>query len=175
MGQQKHLPSFGLLFDIDGVLVRGRKVLPTAQAAFQRLVDSNGEFRVPTVFVTNAGNALRREKANKLSEWLDTEVCDHICMYVLCAHDYICICRYIFHTRRHMLAEVYEIRAAKFYEFWEFEGPILKKKCYIKFNGSFSYKIPRLHIGEYFNSGNIYVLTLLTFTMFSYTVTQDHW
>ena len=68
-------PSFGLLFDIDGVIVRGRRVLPFAPTAFRRLVDpASGRFRVPTVFVTNAGNSLRKTKAAALSEWLGVEV-----------------------------------------------------------------------------------------------------
>ena len=33
-----------------------------------------GKFRVPTVFVTNAGNTLRQTKADQLSEWLKVEV-----------------------------------------------------------------------------------------------------
>lgn len=71
----KHGINFGLLFDIDGVIVRGRKVLPFAPQAFQRLVDKKGKFKVPTVFLTNAGNALRHDKAVQLSDWLGIEVC----------------------------------------------------------------------------------------------------
>lgn len=67
-------PNFGLLFDIDGVLVRGRNVLPTAPQAFRKLLDRHGRFRVPTVFVTNAGNALRNTKAEQLSQWLGVEI-----------------------------------------------------------------------------------------------------
>jgi ribonucleotide monophosphatase NagD (HAD superfamily) len=67
-------PAFGLLFDIDGVIVRGKKVLPSALECFKRLVDSEGKFRVPTVFVTNAGNAMRHDKAKQLSSWLKIEV-----------------------------------------------------------------------------------------------------
>lgn len=67
-------PAFGLLFDIDGVIVRGKKVLPSALECFKRLVDSEGKFRIPTVFVTNAGNAMRHDKAKQLSSWLKTEV-----------------------------------------------------------------------------------------------------
>jgi len=70
-----NLPNFGILFDIDGVIVRGRRVLPSAPAAFKRLVDQKtGKFRVPAVFLTNAGNSLRQEKADKLSEWLSVEI-----------------------------------------------------------------------------------------------------
>jgi len=67
-------PTFGLMFDIDGVIVRGRKVLPFAPDAFSRLVDSTGQFKVPTVFVTNGGNMLRHDKAVQLSEWLGIDV-----------------------------------------------------------------------------------------------------
>lgn len=67
-------PRFGIMFDIDGVIVRGKKVLPFSPGAFQRLVDAHGRFRVPTVFVTNAGNCLRQTKADQLSEWLNVEV-----------------------------------------------------------------------------------------------------
>ena len=65
--------DFGFLFDIDGVIVRGKKPLPFAKEAF-RLLTKNKKFIVPTLFVTNAGNSLRCLKAQQLSEWLDIEV-----------------------------------------------------------------------------------------------------
>ncbi|TRY97035.1 hypothetical protein DNTS_001445 [Danionella cerebrum] len=65
---------FGLLFDIDGVLVRGRTPIPAAKECFQSLLERNGSFRVPVVFVTNAGNSLRQTKAEQLSELLEVEV-----------------------------------------------------------------------------------------------------
>ncbi|MEQ2181384.1 hypothetical protein GOODEAATRI_011089, partial [Goodea atripinnis] len=66
----KPQPRFGLLFDIDGVLVRGRMLIPAAKVAFEKLVDSQGQFVVPVVFVTNAGNCLRQTKADQLSHIL---------------------------------------------------------------------------------------------------------
>ncbi|XP_007896837.1 haloacid dehalogenase-like hydrolase domain-containing 5 [Callorhinchus milii] len=72
--RHKSQATFGLLFDIDGVLVRGRTPIPAAKEAFRKLVDNNGEFQVPVVFVTNAGNCLRQAKAQQLSEILDVEV-----------------------------------------------------------------------------------------------------
>lgn len=66
--------SFGLLFDIDGVLVRGRTPIPAAKQCFRKLVDRNGEYKVPVVFVTNAGNCMRQAKAEHLSHLLDVEV-----------------------------------------------------------------------------------------------------
>ncbi|NP_001315451.1 haloacid dehalogenase-like hydrolase domain-containing 5 [Danio rerio] len=70
--QNRHL--FGLLFDIDGVLVRGRTPIPAAKQCFRNLVDGDGKYKVPVVFVTNAGNALRQTKAEQLSHLLEVEV-----------------------------------------------------------------------------------------------------
>lgn len=66
--------KFGLLFDIDGVIVRGKNVLPPVRESFSRLKGPDGKFRVPTVFVTNSGNALRSEKAADLTQWTGIEV-----------------------------------------------------------------------------------------------------
>ncbi|XP_016357850.1 cat eye syndrome critical region protein 5 [Sinocyclocheilus anshuiensis] len=70
----KSEPSFGLLFDIDGVLVRGKTPIPAAKRAFQKLVDAKGQFVVPVVFVTNAGNCLRQKKADQLSHILGVPI-----------------------------------------------------------------------------------------------------
>ncbi|XP_056138668.1 haloacid dehalogenase-like hydrolase domain-containing 5 isoform X2 [Lampris incognitus] len=70
-----HSPkSFGLLFDIDGVLVRGRTPIPAAKQCFRNLVDRKGKYKVPVVFVTNAGNCMRQTKAEQLSHLLEVEV-----------------------------------------------------------------------------------------------------
>ncbi|NWS90370.1 HDHD5 hydrolase, partial [Toxostoma redivivum] len=67
-------PSFGFLFDIDGVLVRGKTPIPAARTAFQKLVNAQGQFLVPVVFVTNAGNCLRQNKAEQLSHLLGVPI-----------------------------------------------------------------------------------------------------
>ncbi|MGH0154496.1 UNVERIFIED_CONTAM: hypothetical protein FKN15_027615 [Acipenser sinensis] len=67
-------PGFGLLFDIDGVLVRGKTPIPAAKKAFQKLVNPQGQFLVPVVFVTNAGNCLRQTKADQLSHILGVPI-----------------------------------------------------------------------------------------------------
>uniref|UniRef100_A0A3B3BPM4 Haloacid dehalogenase-like hydrolase domain-containing 5 n=1 Tax=Oryzias melastigma TaxID=30732 RepID=A0A3B3BPM4_ORYME len=67
-------PRFGLLFDIDGVLVRGRMPIPAAKKTFEKLVNSQGQFVVPVVFVTNAGNCLRQTKADQLSHILGVPI-----------------------------------------------------------------------------------------------------
>ncbi|KAI3389798.1 hypothetical protein SNEBB_001944 [Seison nebaliae] len=72
----KDNPSpFGFIFDIDGVFVRGKTLLPQAyRAVHEMLVDKNNNFIVPTVFVTNAGNTLRSSKAEQLSALLEIKV-----------------------------------------------------------------------------------------------------
>ncbi|XP_007935369.2 haloacid dehalogenase-like hydrolase domain-containing 5 [Orycteropus afer afer] len=67
IGPAQSPPTFGFLLDIDGVLVRGHRVIPAALEAFHRLLNSQGQLRVPVVFVTNAGNILQDGKAQELS------------------------------------------------------------------------------------------------------------
>jgi len=62
------------MFDIDGVFVRGKEVFSHSAEALKLLVDRKGRFKVPTVFVTNAGNTLRSHKAANLSERLGIKV-----------------------------------------------------------------------------------------------------
>lgn len=67
-------PQVGILFDVDGVLLRGGSVIPAARRAFRNLVDQNNNFRFPVVFVTNAGSCQRQHKARQLSHLLDVQV-----------------------------------------------------------------------------------------------------
>lgn len=67
-------PTFGFLLDIDGVLVRGHRIIPAAQEAFHKLLNPQGQLRVPVVFVTNAGNILQHGKAQELSALLGFQV-----------------------------------------------------------------------------------------------------
>lgn len=67
-------PNFGFLVDIDGVIVRGKNVLPPAIKSFKRLIGASKEFRIPTIFVTNDGNSLRQDKAADLTQWLGVDI-----------------------------------------------------------------------------------------------------
>ncbi|XP_012227572.1 haloacid dehalogenase-like hydrolase domain-containing 5 [Linepithema humile] len=69
-------PNFGFIFDIDGVIVRGKQVLSPVKESFKRLQGDNGKFRVPTLFVTNSGNSLRSQKAADLSKWIGFEIAE---------------------------------------------------------------------------------------------------
>uniref|UniRef100_A0A8C4XZD0 Haloacid dehalogenase-like hydrolase domain-containing 5 n=1 Tax=Gopherus evgoodei TaxID=1825980 RepID=A0A8C4XZD0_9SAUR len=89
---QPNITTFGFLFDIDGVVVRGKTPIPAAKKAFQKLVNSQGQFLVPVVFVTNAGNCLRQKKADQLSHILgisqDQVVMSHSPLRMFkCYHD----------------------------------------------------------------------------------------
>ncbi|XP_062271031.1 haloacid dehalogenase-like hydrolase domain-containing 5 [Scomber scombrus] len=64
----------GVLFDVDGVLVRGGSVIPAARRAFRKLLDRNNNFLFPVVFVTNAGSCQRHDKARQLSHLLDVQI-----------------------------------------------------------------------------------------------------
>lgn len=55
--------------------MRGRTPIPAAKHCFRNLVDRNGKYKVPVVFVTNAGNCVRQTKAEQLSHLLEVEVC----------------------------------------------------------------------------------------------------
>ncbi|KAJ0400468.1 hypothetical protein P43SY_004817 [Pythium insidiosum] len=63
-------PSFGIAFDIDGVLVRGGKELPRARDIILRLREDN----VPHIFLTNGGGCMEAEKAANLGRALDLEI-----------------------------------------------------------------------------------------------------
>ena len=60
----------GIVFDIDGVLLRGRNVIPTAQKAIRKLEENN----IPFIYLTNGGCETEEQKAEKLKERLGVEV-----------------------------------------------------------------------------------------------------
>jgi len=70
---RKQSPSFGICFDIDGVIARGSVPISSAVRAFGRLVDDDGQFRVPVAFVTNSLNR-NVDRARQLSAMLGVEV-----------------------------------------------------------------------------------------------------
>lgn len=62
------------MFDVDGVLLRGGSVIPAARKAFQKLLDQEKSFRLPVVFVTNAGSCHQQQKARQLSQLLEVQI-----------------------------------------------------------------------------------------------------
>ncbi|PWA13878.1 hypothetical protein CCH79_00019186 [Gambusia affinis] len=72
--QASTVRKVGVLFDVDGVLLRGGSVIPAARRALRKLMDQNQNFLFPVVFVTNAGSCLRHHKAQQLSHLLDVQI-----------------------------------------------------------------------------------------------------
>jgi hypothetical protein len=61
----------GFVFDIDGVLVQGPRVLDAARRAIRRLLNDGGKvWKYPVCFLTNGGGVTEADKTAELSEWL---------------------------------------------------------------------------------------------------------
>ncbi|CEM08806.1 unnamed protein product [Vitrella brassicaformis CCMP3155] len=65
-----HREKAAVVFDIDGVLVRGKKALQGAKEALKLLRDGD----LPFTFLTNGGGITESNKAEELTTLLDTEV-----------------------------------------------------------------------------------------------------
>uniref|UniRef100_A0A1I7T453 Haloacid dehalogenase-like hydrolase domain-containing 5 n=1 Tax=Caenorhabditis tropicalis TaxID=1561998 RepID=A0A1I7T453_9PELO len=77
----RHAHPFGIVLDIDGVLFKGRNLLPRVKEAFSLITDKKGNFVVPTVFLTNGTNSTEKIKAAQLSEQLGFRIpADHVLM-----------------------------------------------------------------------------------------------
>lgn len=69
-----HGPAF--VFDIDGVLIRGRNVISSAPPALKSLYNtSTNTWRAPVAFLTNGGGFTETARAEKLSNMLDIPIC----------------------------------------------------------------------------------------------------
>lgn len=59
--------SIAVALDIDGVLLRGKSVLPRASEAVRRLI----QHRIPYIYMTNGGGVTESQKAKEISEKLN--------------------------------------------------------------------------------------------------------
>jgi HAD superfamily hydrolase (TIGR01456 family) len=78
---QLHAPAappartIGYVLDIDGVLLRGSRVLPAGVAALRLLYDASaGRYRAPVAFLTNGGGTTEAARAARLSRMLAVPV-----------------------------------------------------------------------------------------------------
>lgn len=72
--------TFGIAFDIDGVLLRGRTPIGRAPQALRRLYTDPSnptELRVPFVFLTNGGGVRESIRASELGSLLGVRVLPH--------------------------------------------------------------------------------------------------
>ncbi|TXG49625.1 hypothetical protein EZV62_025500 [Acer yangbiense] len=66
--------SFGIAFDIDGVVLRGRFPIGGSSRALTRLYDDSGSLKVPFLFLTNGGGIPESRRALELSELLGVNI-----------------------------------------------------------------------------------------------------
>ncbi|XP_031372181.1 uncharacterized protein YKR070W-like isoform X1 [Punica granatum] len=66
--------SFGIAFDIDGVILRGRVPVGGSPQALRRLYDDSGALKVPFLFLTNGGGVPESRRAVELSGLLGVDI-----------------------------------------------------------------------------------------------------
>lgn len=66
--------SFGIAFDIDGVILRGKSLIGGSSHALKRLYNHDGSLRVPFLFLTNGGGIPESKRASELSGLLDVNI-----------------------------------------------------------------------------------------------------
>ncbi|XP_020535559.1 uncharacterized protein YKR070W [Jatropha curcas] len=66
--------SFGIAFDIDGVIIRGRAPIAGSSQALRRLYGDAGSLKVPFLFLTNGGGIPESRRAIELSELLGLKI-----------------------------------------------------------------------------------------------------
>uniref|UniRef100_A0A0E0KC79 Uncharacterized protein n=1 Tax=Oryza punctata TaxID=4537 RepID=A0A0E0KC79_ORYPU len=67
-------PSFGIAFDIDGVILRGRSPIGGSPQAIRRLYSEDGTLKIPFLFLTNGGGVPEQKRALELSEILGVNI-----------------------------------------------------------------------------------------------------
>ncbi|KAM3188322.1 hypothetical protein ACTXT7_000443 [Hymenolepis weldensis] len=74
VGLKQKEPSFGLLFDIDGVLLRGSTPIPEALVAMDLLKGRNGKLRVPIAFLEPEQVIFAPSPFQSFTHWHDKKV-----------------------------------------------------------------------------------------------------
>lgn len=74
-GLKRLASSLAFVFDIDGVLVRGKRALPAAKRALA-ILDGNNRFgiKIPYILLTNGGGVSEVTRCNELSEQLGVQI-----------------------------------------------------------------------------------------------------
>ncbi|XP_038895489.1 uncharacterized protein YKR070W [Benincasa hispida] len=67
-------PTFGIAFDIDGVLLRGDAPIGGSPQALRKLYEDSGVLRIPYIFLTNGGGFRESKRASDLSEVLGVNI-----------------------------------------------------------------------------------------------------
>ncbi|KAJ0978189.1 hypothetical protein J5N97_013663 [Dioscorea zingiberensis] len=67
-------PSFGIAFDIDGVILRGHSPIGGSPQALRRLYNDDGTLKIPYLFLTNGGGVPESARAIELSGLLGVKI-----------------------------------------------------------------------------------------------------
>ncbi|KAL0926242.1 hypothetical protein M5K25_002456 [Dendrobium thyrsiflorum] len=71
---QGRRPSFGIAFDIDGVIIRGGNPIGGSPQALSRLHAEDGTLKIPYIFLTNGGGVPESKRASELSGLLGVQI-----------------------------------------------------------------------------------------------------
>ncbi|XP_021809154.1 uncharacterized protein YKR070W isoform X1 [Prunus avium] len=74
LSSQSKPPSFGIAFDIDGVVLRSEAPIGGSPQVLRRLYDDSGNLSIPYVFLTNGGGFTESKRALELSELLGVKI-----------------------------------------------------------------------------------------------------
>ncbi|KAL3750727.1 hypothetical protein ACJRO7_011683 [Eucalyptus globulus] len=74
LSSQSDRPSFGIAFDIDGVVLLGHIPVGGSPRALRRLYDDSGELKIPFVFLTNGGGFSESKRAQDLGQLLGVDI-----------------------------------------------------------------------------------------------------
>ncbi|CAA0835118.1 hydrolase family protein / HAD-superfamily protein [Striga hermonthica] len=74
LSHSSNTSSFGISFDIDGVILRGETPIGGSPQALRRLYDDSGALRIPYVFLTNGGGVPESSRAAELSKLLNVHI-----------------------------------------------------------------------------------------------------
>ncbi|KAI5666166.1 hypothetical protein M9H77_16019 [Catharanthus roseus] len=67
-------PSFGIAFDIDGVILLGHSPIGGSPQALKRLYHDSGSLKIPYVFLTNGGGVPESKRALELTKQLGVNI-----------------------------------------------------------------------------------------------------
>ncbi|KAF8039762.1 hypothetical protein BT93_B2088 [Corymbia citriodora subsp. variegata] len=74
LSSQPDRPSFGIAFDIDGVVLLGHTPVGGSPRALKRLYDDSGRLKIPFVFLTNGGGFSESKRAQDLGHLLGVNI-----------------------------------------------------------------------------------------------------
>ncbi|KAF8051699.1 hypothetical protein N665_1682s0004 [Sinapis alba] len=74
LSTKSNRPSYGIAFDIDGVILLGSSPVGGSPGALRRLYDDSGALKIPFLFLTNGGGLPESKRASEMSHLLDVPV-----------------------------------------------------------------------------------------------------